>query len=526
MAIPALEWESLSGPEKLALAAAGESSPLAFTSLWFNISQVESFRTNWHHHYFNWAAEQMLSGKAQNVIINTPPGSTKTEFFSVHLPVYCTVKYDRVRILNTSYSKDLVTENSERARALVKSSEFQEFYPFQVGKDKVDDWTIERDGKRKHQLFSRSSGGQITGVRGGYMGPGYTGHVQADDWDKIDDLFSEAKRKKSNTRLINTLRSRRAHTGTPFLFVQQRGHTEDGTAFLLGGGMGLKVDLHVKIPALIDQEYINGLPDGIRERCIRDVCQSECVNGEWSYWPAKESVHDLIELRKAHPYTYSSQYGQDPESLDGGIFSADDFVYYGNPEDGADIETPRVFDYRFITADTAQKTNTWNDWTVFAEWGVANNVVYRLGYRRARMNAKTLRQEFESFVKASHAKNSGTMGTLRAVLVEDKSSGTGLIQEVKGRLPVPVTPVPREKDKLTRAMDAQPHHAAYKVALPYGDEHNYEMVSEVAGFSHDDSHRFDDQTDVMIDAIEHVFISPHRGTVGRAGPLRGSRNGR
>src|SRR5690606_11068472 len=111
--------------------------------------------------------EQMLSGNAQNIVVNIPPGGTKTEFFSVHLPVYCMVKYDRVRILNTSYSKDLVSENSERSRALVKSSEFQQFYPFEIGKDKVDDWTVESKGKRKHQLFSRSAGGQITGVRGG-----------------------------------------------------------------------------------------------------------------------------------------------------------------------------------------------------------------------------------------------------------------------------------------------------------------------------------------------------------------------
>lgn len=512
MGIAALEWEGMERPERLMLAAAGEQDPLAFTALWFNVSQVEGFRTNWHHHYFKWSLEQMLEGHAKNVVINTPPGSTKTEFFSVHAPVYCMVKYPRVRILNTSYSKDLVNENSERARALLKSNEFREFYPYSFGKDKVDDWTLEQRGKRKHQLFSRSSGGQITGVRGGYMGAGYTGHVQCDDWDKIDDLFSDSKRKKSNTRLINTLRSRRAHSGTPFLFVQQRGHVEDGTAFLLSGGMGLTVDLHVKIPAMIDQDYIDSLPEGIRERCIRDVCGSKQVNGYWSYWPAKESIDDLLALQKAHPYTFVSQYQQEPEKLDGGVFSADDFLFYGDrDEDGeinGDLETPPYFDYRFITADTAQKTKEWNDWTVFAEWGFYKDRIYRLQYQRARMDARTLRRDFENFVKASHAKNGGQDGNLRAVLVEDKSSGTGLIQEMKGRLPIRVTAVPRERDKYMRALDAQPHHADRKVVLPTGDASNYEMISEVASFTPDDSHKFDDQTDVMVDAIEHAFITP------------------
>lgn len=506
MAIKPIEWESLSTAERAALAKAGEHSPLAFAALWFNVSQGDSFRTNWHHHYFDYAARKLLSGEAQNIVVNIPPGGTKTEFFSVHFPVYAMIKHKRVRILNTSYSKDLVNENSERSRSLIQSSEFQEFYPFQFGKNQVDDWTLERDGKRIHQLFSRSSGGQITGVRGGYMGDGYTGHIQSDDWDKIDDLFSEAKRRKSHTRLVNTLRSRKAHSGTPFIAIQQRGHVDDSTAFLLSGGMGLKIDLHIKIPALINQEYIDSLPEGIKERCIKSICNSESIDGYWSYWPEKENIHDLIALRSAHPYTFSSQYQQDPNTLDGGIFSADDFLYYGDIEEGADLPEPESFEYRFITADTAQKTNTWNDWTVFAEWGISGGRIYRLAMMRERMDAKRLRQQFEAFVKSAWAKNSNTSGILRKVLVEDKSSGTGLIQELQGALPIRITPVPRERDKLTRALDIQSFHASKKVCLPYNDRQNYEFVSEVASFSADDSHKHDDQTDVMIDALNEAFI--------------------
>lgn len=504
--IKPIQWDGLSEIKKAALVAAGETSPLAFLSLWFNISQMDSFRVNWHHHYYEWVSEKVLAGEWQNVVINIPPGGTKTEFWSIHLPAYCMVRFHRVRILNTSYSRDLVNENSERTRALVKSKEFQEFYPFSIGKDKVDDWTLEIDDKRAHQLFSRASGGQITGVRGGYMGEGFSGYIMADDWDKIDDLFSDAKRKKSHVRLINTLRSRKAQSSTPFLFIQQRGHIDDGTAFLMSGGMGMSIDHHIKIPALIDQDYIDGLPDGIRDRCAADVKRGECIDGKWSYWPEKESIHDILALRDAHPYTFVSQYMQDPDTLDGGIFSADDFLYYGDTDNGADVPFPEMMEYRLITVDTAQKTNTWNDWTVFAEWGVFRDKLYRLNYKRAKMKADQLRRDFESFVKASHAKNSPQNGILRNVYVEDKSSGTGLIQELEGRLPIRIKAVQRDKDKLTRAMDVQPQHIAKKVVLPYGDADNFELVSEVAAFSHDDSHKHDDQTDVMIDALYEAFV--------------------
>lgn len=448
----------------------------------------------------------MIDGESLTTVVNIPPGGSKTEFWSIHLPVYCFSKFPRVRILNTSYSKDLVTENSERARSLIRSQEFQQFHPCEIGKDKVDDWTIEKDGKRRHQLFSRSSGGQITGVRGGFMGAGFTGYVAADDWDKIDDLFSEAKRRKSHQRLINTLRSRRAHSRTPFVFIQQRGHVDDSTAFLLSGGMGITVTDHIVIPALLDQEYIDALPDDVRERCKRSVCDNEEVGGWWSYWPEKENIHDLIALRDANPHTFQSQYQQSPETLDGGIFSESDFIYFGDTQYGADVDEPAAYEWRLITADTAQKTNTWNDWTVFAEWGVYDGRIYRLSYKRAKMKADELRREFERFVTAAHKRNGPRWGALRNVLVEDKSSGTGLIQETASRLPCPITPVQRTTDKLTRAMDVQPHHAAQKVALPAGDPDNFELVAEVASFAADNTHKHDDQTDVMIDALWKVFV--------------------
>jgi predicted phage terminase large subunit-like protein len=506
MAIGVIEWENLNHTEKYALKLAGEKSPLSFTSLWFNVTQAESFRTNWHHHYYDYAAQQMLENKKRCIVINIPPGGTKTEFFSIHLPVYCMAKFPRVRILNTCYSKDLVDENSNRSRAIVTSNEFKELYGLQLGKNKTDDWTVEKSGKRVHQIFSRSSGGQITGVRGGYMHDTFSGYVSADDWDKIDDLFSEPKRKKSHIRLVNTLRSRRAKYDTPFLFIQQRGHVDDSTAFMLAGGMALDVDLHIKIPALVNQEYIDSLPDGIRERCIASICHTEQVDGYWSYWPAKENVHDLLKLKAANPYTFQSQYMQEPDALDGGIFHESDFLYYGDTNRGADLSTPVNYEYRFITVDTAQKTKEHNDWTVFAEWGVYQNRLYRQSFYRGKLEASALEEKFTSFVNAAHAKNSTEMGALRFAAVEDKVSGTGLIQNTSKKLPVRVDAIQREKDKLTRAMDSQPYVASGRVVLPYGDAHNIEFVAEVASFTHDDTHKHDDQTDVMMDAVEKAFI--------------------
>lgn len=484
----------------------GEHDPLTFMRVWFQISQADRLLVNWHHRLFNLHAKRVLSGECQNLIVNVPPGGTKTEFWSVHLPVYCFAKYPRVRILNTSYSKSLVEENSTRGRDVVKGAEWQEVYGHDVGKDKVDDWTINTNGKRAHQLFSRPSSGQIIGVRGGYISRTFSGYIMLDDWDKADDMFSETRRKAGRRRLSNTLRSRRAAPTTPVIAVQQRLHTQDSTAFLLSGGLGMEFE-HIKIPALINEEYIQSLPKEIQEHCRRDVCHTEQINGYWSYWPAKEDVHDLQALWESDPYTFCSQYLQDPETLSGGIFDPDWLLLYG---EDADVEAPPAFEYRFTTGDTAQKTKERHDFTVFVEWGVWQGNIYGIRLLRGKWEAPALRSNFTSFVNAAWDDNSVLKGNLREVTLEDKASGTGLIQETSSKLPLRPIPIQRNTDKLTRAMDVAGFIKDGRVRLPYGAPWVPEFIAEVCSFQADDSHKHDDQTDNMLDAVDRVILAPHK----------------
>lgn len=511
-----LEWEAMTPAERWAAKELGEHDPLTFMRVWFQLTQGERLKINWHHRLFNDVAIRLLNKEIQNAIINVAPGSTKTEFWSIHLPAYCFAKFPKARILNTSYSKDLVSENSERTRSIIKSAEWQELYGHEIGNDKQENWTINGDdGKRKHQIFSKSSGGTITGVRGGYMtGKEFSGYVTMDDWQKPDDMFSELKRTRSNQRASNTLRSRRGDHLTPIISIQQRLHSEDVTQFLLSGGLGMEFE-QIKIPALINEEYIESLPPHIREHCWNDVKDTDCVNGYYSFFPAKESVHDLMALWDSDPYTFMSQYMQAPESLSGGIFKADAFNFYSTDADliadGAALPRPAMFEYRLITADTAQKTKEHNDFTVLAEWGVYQGRIYLINLLRGKWEAPALRQNATSFINAATAKNGTMDGNLRSVYIEDKVSGTGLIQEIKSKVRTSVVALQRERDKFTRAMDVQAHQLAGKVVLEYGAPHNNEFIAEVASFTPDDTHKHDDQTDNMIDALEIAILSQTTG---------------
>ena len=197
----AIEWADLSLAEKAALKIRSERSFLDFTRIWFEVSQAEVMQINWHRRLMADAIEQLISGKLRpnNLIVNLPPGGTKTEFFSIHLPAYLHVKtttrdINKFRNLNISFSESLVNRNSRRTRDLISSREFQELWPCSFGTNKAEEWQIiNANGKVTGETVSRSSGGQIMGGRGGFIGPKYSGHVMLDDYNKPDDMFSKTK---------------------------------------------------------------------------------------------------------------------------------------------------------------------------------------------------------------------------------------------------------------------------------------------------------------------------------------------
>lgn len=501
-----IDWEELTEGKKHAVKLISERSFMKFVQAWFQISQGQKFMCNWHHIYMCEIAEQMVRRERGNTIINIPPGGTKTEIWSIFFPAWTHIqdiaKSDRQRYLNLSYADSLVKRNSRRVRDMIKSKEWQELWPCTFLSDMAEEWQIGVNGKVVFELISKSTNGQVTGGRGGFPGPDYSGAVWLDDPDKPEEMFSEVKRAKNHRLVVDTIRSRRGDKSkehpTPIGIIQQRTHKLDTSGFVKDGGMGLRFDC-VEIPALITKEYIDNLPEPHRTNCWNDVKDSECIRGYYSFWPANEDINQLMDLWEQNEYTFMSQYMQTPIALGGQLFNPDWWVYYG---EGADVPKPSYFEYRFITADTAQKKGQHNDYSVFCEWGFHEGKIYLIDMKRGKYEAPELRAEFKMFVEASFAKNDRVQGTLRSVHVEDKSSGTGLIQDLRTDLPVGITPIQRNIDKVTRSYDTAPQVKAGKVCLPNNEKWVIEFVAEHSLFTVDDSHEHDDMVDNTMDAVD------------------------
>lgn len=502
-----LVWEEMTPAEKLAVKAISTHSFEGFLRVWFQLTQGERYIPNWHHKYLCRIIDEIIAGERKDTIINIAPGSGKTEIASIHFPAYSMVKLKKVRNLNISFADSLVKRNSKRVRDLIKSVEFQELFPCKFGTCKDDELQVlDESGKVRFESISKAAGGQITGARGGYITDSYSGAVLLDDFDKPADMLSAVFRANNHVMLKNTIRSRRASSvkgkATPIISIQQRLHVNDSTWFMMNGGMGISFDL-IKIPALVTEDYVDTLPDWIKQQFIDDVLSSEYIERDgvkyYSYFPGKESVHDLVAMWDSDSYTFLSQYQQDPVALGGNLINVEWLQRISDT-----LRPPAKYDYRFMTLDTAMTTKSYSDFSVLQLWGYKDGKIYLLDQRRGKWEAPELEAELLDFEKASRATNQAD-GILRKIIIEKKASGIGLIQSVSRVMRTPVEPYVPDNDKLTRVMSALPQIKAGNVILPESAIWLNGLLTEIAAFTADDSHVHDDQIDCLTMAVNLVL---------------------
>jgi phage terminase large subunit-like protein len=236
------------------------------------------------------------------LIINIPPGYTKTEQCSINYMARGLAINPMARFLHLSYSDKLVLLNSSTSREIVKSSEFQDMWPLVIKNDTDSKkiWHTDKNGG----ITATAAGGQVTGFRAGHMDYSkFSGALIIDDPVKPDDAYSETIRGAVNNAYNETIASRLAIESVPIIVVMQRIHWDDLSGYLLRGGSGEKWH-HLSLPVIIDnseaypKEYTHGIP-----------IDHGLSNG-W-LWPFKHNEKHEAALR-AHRRKYQAQYKQSP----------------------------------------------------------------------------------------------------------------------------------------------------------------------------------------------------------------------
>ena len=123
---------------------------------------------------------------------------------------------------------------------------------------------------------------------------------------------------------------------------------------------------------------------------------------------------------------------------------------------------------------------------------------YLLAQVRGKFEAPELLQTARVFYGQVH----GQFGTVGAFYIEDKVSGTGLIQELI-REGLPIIPLTRQKDKFSRVLDIVPYVAGGKVFIP--QQGMDEFLDECVAFRQDMKHAHDDQVDCLADGVNQLL---------------------
>ncbi len=180
---------------------------------------------------------------------------------------------------------------------------------------------------------------------------------------------------------------------------------------------------------------------------------------------------------------------QEPVADGGNLFKTSDIGRYD--------EIPPLV-WRAIYVDTAQKTAERNDYTVFQHWGRSKDgKAYLIDQVRGKFEAPELETTALAFWAKARQMDADKFGNLRKMMVEDKVSGTGLIQSLV-RKAIPVIAIQRTKDKYTRALDVVPYVATGQVFIPKTASWINDLISELAAFPEG---KHDDQVDPALDAI-------------------------
>lgn len=447
-----------------------------FVRYFFKHQKGRKFKFSKHHYKICEKLMQVYRGEVTYLIVNIPPRYSKTELIVKMFSAWGFAKNPACEFIHLSYSDTLALDNSDTIKQIIKSAEFKQLWPdigIRPNKDSKKAWETSSGGV----FYATSAGGSVTGFGAGKEDDfrddsGFGGALIIDDPLKPDDALSDPKRNSVNKRWDETIKSRFNSTRTPCIVVMQRLHEDDFCGMLQE-----------------DEEYDF-------EVLTLAAIENEDTDKEMALWESKHDLKRLKLMKKKNPYVFASQMQQRPSPLGGGLIRGEWFGRY--------TVLPKL-KYRNCYGDTAQKKKEANDYQVAACYGLGEDgKLYITDLMRGKFEAYQLEKRFPDFwSKQKLSKN----GRLRHFGIEDKSSGTELIQKMQNTIKpkIPVKPIPRSTDKLTRVVDVQGYIQSEYVMLPENAPWVHDFITECEAFTADDTHKHDDQIDTLCDAISEML---------------------
>ncbi len=362
----------------------------------YELNPQAAFRTNWHIEVIAAKLAAVRAGKIRRLIINLPPRLLKSLMASIAFPAWCLGHDPSAQILCVSYAQDLADKLARDCRGIMTSAWYRQIFRTRLAahRQAVQEFITTAQGYR----LATSNGGVLTG-RGADI-------ILIDDPLKPDEALSDAQRQAANDWFDHTLYSRQNDKRRgAIVIIMQRLHEDD----LVGHVLEQEPWEVVRFPAIAEADEVHEIqtiwgPQSFRRR-----------HGE-ALHPEREPLDTLERIRRTvGEYNFAGQYQQTPAPLGGGMVKENWFKRY------AANERPESFERIVQSWDTANKATELSDFSVCTTWGVTGKDLFLLNVLRQRLEYPALKRavrEQQSLFNAS------------VVLIEDKASGTQLIQEL------------------------------------------------------------------------------------------------
>lgn len=448
---------------------------------WPILEPTTPLEDNWHIKYLcdilQYEIERIAAGqpKDKDIIINIPPRSLKSTITTVLLNAWAWARWPHLKFISASYGGDLAVELSTKTRRLLEN----EWYKSNWGH--LVKFTDDQNQKARYE---NTAGGvrKSVGVGSGVTGSG-ADVIAIDDPLNPLDANSQAARDEHITWFKETMYSRlNDQTRGLRVVIMQRLHEDDLTGWLLRN----QPDKwrHIRLPAT-DEYHIS--PPELKAKYKGGL-----------FFPARFSKPILADAKLTMGgYGYSGQMGQSPTPAGGGIFKREWFKYFtGLPA--------KIQQYTW-SWDTAGKTGEENDYTVGQLWARCDNGHYLLKQVHERMEYPDMKR---CMVNEFNARPGSVM------LIEDKTSGQSVIQDLKRSTDLPILPIMPIKDKVARAHLASPIVESGRIYLPEGQRWVADYITEL---SHFPKGVHDDQVDATTQYINWISTRTPLATGIRAG---------
>lgn len=428
-----------------------------FVQTFWDVIIKETPVFNWHIPYLCEELQRLSEciihrqPKPYDLIINIPPGTTKSTIVTIMWPVWLWCNDPTIRIITNSYSGGLSIEHATKSKDIIQSDKFRKLFPeIEIRRDKSGKQNYENT--KTGYRYATSTGATITG---------FHAHVIInDDPQNPKQAESDQMREAANEH-TKTLSSRKVDkANTPVVTIMQRLHEEDVTGYLLKRkGENIRhiclpaEDCEDVKPATLRANYVDGLLDPKRlSRAVLD-----------------EAKTDLGSRG------YAGQYGQTPYTEGGNIIKRTWFKTISQAEFRA-LRFREPIHFFLDSAYDEKKQKTDNDPSgIIATCRIGNNIYIT--------NAKKVWKSFPDLLvflpEFLYANGYTSESTLR---IEPKANGKSIVQQLTASTDLNVTETPTPKDsKAVRLHAVSPKVECGRVYVVEGDW-NEEFLDEICGF--------------------------------------------